>query len=201
MRRRMENKSHFPRFNYVIALLLREIIKNLKFYKMTVGQNKVVSVNYTLKNKGTGEQVEQTSKEQPFVFIFGTGGLLPDFESNLNGKKAGDTFDFFIDAANGYGTRQEDHVVMIPIGAFQAEDGKLDEENVKVGVTLPMVDNDGNRMYGQVLEINSEFVKMDFNHPLAGHDLHFTGEILDVREATEEELAHGHVHGPGGHHH
>lgn len=168
---------------------------------MTAGQNKVVSVNYTLKNKNTGEQVEQTSKEQPFVFIFGIGGLLPDFESNLSGKKAGDTFDFFIEAAAGYGTRHEDHVVMIPVNAFQGEDGKLDEENVKVGVTLPMVDNEGNRMYGQVLEINDEFVKMDFNHPLAGEDLHFAGEVLDVREATADEIAHGHVHGEHGHHH
>ncbi len=168
---------------------------------MTIEQNKVVSVNYTLKNKGTGEQVEQTSKEHPFVFIFGTGGLLPDFEANLSGKKVGDTFDFFIDAANGYGNRHEDHVVMIPVGAFQGEDGKLDDENVKVGVTLPMVDNEGNRMYGQVLEINSEFVKMDFNHPLAGQDLHFAGEVLDVRPATADEIAHGHVHGEHGHHH
>lgn len=168
---------------------------------MTIEQNKVVSVNYTLKNKNTGEQVEQTSVEHPFVFIYGTGGLLPDFESNLNGKKVGDKFDFFIDAAKGYGTRQEDHVVMIPVNAFQDEDGKLDDENVKVGVTLPMVDNEGNRMYGQVLEINEEFVKMDFNHPLAGQDLHFAGEVLDIRPATEDELAHGHVHGEHGHHH
>jgi FKBP-type peptidyl-prolyl cis-trans isomerase SlyD len=168
---------------------------------MTVGQNKVVSVNYTLKNKKTGEQVEQTSKEHPFVFIFGIGGLLPDFESNLSGKNPGDKFDFFIDAAAGYGARHEDHVVMIPVDAFKGEDGKLDSENVKVGVTLPMVDNEGNRMYGQVLEINDEFVKMDFNHPLAGEDLHFAGEILDVREATPDELAHGHVHGEHGHHH
>lgn len=168
---------------------------------MTIEQNKVVSVNYTLKNKGTGEQVEQTSKEHPFVFLFGVGGLLPDFENNLSGKKPGDTFDFFIDAENGYGVRHEDHVVMIPITAFQGEDGKLDSENVFVGATLPMVDNEGNRMYGKVLEINTEFVKMDFNHPLAGQDLHFTGEVLDVRDATADELAHGHVHGEHGHHH
>lgn len=168
---------------------------------MTIENNKVVSVNYNLSIKGTGEQVEQTSKENPFVFIFGTGGLLPDFESNLNGKKATDTFDFFIDAANGYGVRDEQHVVMIPIDAFVGEDGKLDEENVKVGVTLPMVDNEGNRLHGNVMEITAEYVKMDFNHPLAGQDLHFKGEVLEVRAATEEELAHGHVHGPHGHHH
>lgn len=168
---------------------------------MTIENNTVVSVNYNLSLKETGEQVEQTSKEQPFVFIFGTGGLLEDFETNLRGKKAGDVFDFFIDHKRGYGVRDEQHIVMIPINAFLGEDGKLDEENVKVGVTLPMVDNDGNRLYGNVIEITSEYVKMDFNHPLASKDLHFKGEVLEVRAATEEELAHGHVHGPHGHHH
>ena len=110
---------------------------------MTIDLNKVVSVNYHLTIKGTEEHVEQTSKENPFLFLYGTGGLLPDFENNLKGKKVGDAFDFFIDAVNGYGVRDEQHVVMIPIDAFLGEDGKLDEENVKVGVTLPMVDNEG----------------------------------------------------------
>lgn len=168
---------------------------------MIVENNKVVSVNYNLSIKGTGEQVEQTSKEHPFVFLFGVGGLLEDFENNLKGKKAGDQFDFFIEHSRGYGVRDEQHVVMIPIDAFLGEDGKLDAENVKVGVTLPMVDNDGNRLYGNVLEITAEFVKMDFNHPLAGKDLHFKGEVLEVRAATPDELAHGHVHGEHGHHH
>ena len=168
---------------------------------MIAENNNVVSVNYSLSVKGTGEQVEQTSKEHPFVFLFGAGGLLEDFENNLKGKKAGDTFDFFIEHSRGYGVRDEQHVVMIPIDAFLGEDGKLDSENVKVGVTLPMVDNDGNRLYGQVLEITAEFVKMDFNHPLAGKDLHFKGEVLDIRTATPDELAHGHVHGEHGHHH
>jgi len=168
---------------------------------MTIEKNTVVSVNYNLSLKETGEQVEQTSKEHPFVFLYGAGGLLEDFETNLRGKKSGDTFDFFIDHKRGYGVRDEQHIVMIPINAFLGEDGKLDDANVKVGVTLPMVDNDGNRLYGNVLEITAEYVKMDFNHPLAGKDLHFKGEVLEVRVATEEELAHGHVHGPHGHHH
>jgi FKBP-type peptidyl-prolyl cis-trans isomerase SlyD len=168
---------------------------------MIIENNKVVSVNYNLSVKETGEQVEQTSKEHPFVFLFGAGGLLEDFENNLKGKKAGDTFDFFIEHSRGYGVRDEQHVVMIPIEAFLGEDQKFDSENVKVGVTLPMVDNEGNRLYGKVQEITLEHVKMDFNHPLAGQDLHFKGEILDIRPATEEELAHGHVHGEHGHHH
>jgi FKBP-type peptidyl-prolyl cis-trans isomerase SlyD len=168
---------------------------------MIIENNKVVSVNYNLSIKGTGEQVEQTSKEHPFVFLFGAGGLLEDFENNLRGKKTGDQFDFFIEHSRGYGVRDEQHVVMIPIDAFLGEDGKLDSANVKVGVILPMVDNDGNRLYGKVLEITAEHVKMDFNHPLAGKDLHFKGEILDIRTATPDELAHGHVHGEHGHQH
>ena len=168
---------------------------------MTIENNSVVSVNYTLSEKDSGMQVEQTSKEHPFVFIFGAGGLLEDFETNLRGKKAGDVFDFFIDHKRGYGARDEQHVVMVPIEAFLGEDGKFDSENVKVDVTLPMMDNEGNRLYGKVVHISLEHVKMDFNHPLAGTDLHFTGEILDVRPATADELAHGHVHGEHGHHH
>ncbi len=168
---------------------------------MIIKNNNVVSVNYTLRVKETGEQVEQTSKENPFVFIFGAGGLLEDFETNLLNKRVGDFFDFFIEHSRGYGARDEQHVVMIPIEAFSSEDGKFDDENVKVGVTLPMVDNDENRLYGKVIEITSEHVKMDFNHPLAGTDLHFKGEVLDIRPATADELAHGHVHGKHGHHH
>jgi FKBP-type peptidyl-prolyl cis-trans isomerase SlyD len=168
---------------------------------MIAENNCVVSVNYTLSVKDTGEQVEQTSKEHPFVFLLGSGGLLEDFENNMRGKKPGDSFDFFIEHGRGYGVRDEQHVVMIPIEAFLGDDGKLDSENVKVGVTLPMVDNEGNRLYGKVEEISTEHVKMDFNHPLAGTDLHFKGEILDVRKATSDEIAHGHVHGEHGHHH
>lgn len=168
---------------------------------MIIEKNSVVSVNYLLSLKETGEKVEETSKENPFVFIFGTGGLLEDFEGNLQGKKIGDSFDFYVEHKRGYGVRDEQHLVMIPIEAFLGEDGTFDKENVKIGVTLPMVDNEGNRLYGQVMEITPENVKMDFNHPLAGKDLHFKGEVLEVRKATEDELAHGHVHGEHGHHH
>lgn len=168
---------------------------------MKIENNTVVSVNYLLAKKDTGEKIEETSTQHPFVFIFGNGGLLEDFESNLLNKKAGDSFDFFIDHKRGYGVRDEQHIVMIPIDSFMGEDGKFDSENVQVGVTLPMVDNEGNRLYGSVVEITAEYVKMDFNHPLAGQDLHFKGEVLEVRAASQEELDHGHVHGEHGHHH
>jgi FKBP-type peptidyl-prolyl cis-trans isomerase SlyD len=90
-------------------------------------------------------------------------------------------------------------VVDLPLNIFEGPDVPADI--LSVGATLPMQDQDGNPMDGRVLEIGAETVKMDFNHPLAGEELHFKGEILEVREATAEELDHGHVHGPGGHHH
>jgi len=90
---------------------------------------------------------------------------------------------------------------MIPADVFLDESGKFDSEFFKVGAIVPMSDSEGNHLRGIVLDVEPEFVRMDFNHPLAGIDLHFSGEVLELREATEEELSHGHVHGPGGHQH
>ncbi|MBS1636604.1 MAG: FKBP-type peptidyl-prolyl cis-trans isomerase [Bacteroidetes bacterium] len=170
---------------------------------MTITQNKVVSVNYHLsasKNNEAEQLVEQTSKDHPFVFLFGVGQLIPDFEMNLLNKKVGDTFDFKIAAAKGYGLVEQDMIVKINKEAFYV-DGKFDDTRVRVGEELAMNDADGNQLMGTVAEVGFSHVTMDFNHPLAGHDLHFSGEVLDVREATADELAHGHVHGPHGHHH
>jgi len=90
--------------------------------------------------------------------------------------------------------------VKIDRAAFEI-DGKFDSERVKVGAEVPMRDNEGHTLVGKVKTITNENVEMDFNHPLAGYDLHFTGEVLDVREASNEELSHGHVHGEHGHQH
>jgi FKBP-type peptidyl-prolyl cis-trans isomerase SlyD len=85
--------------------------------------------------------------------------------------------------------------------AFIGQDGKIEEGLLKVNHILPMMDSEGNRVEGIIREIGIEKVKMDFNHPLAGKDLHFVGRVETIREANQEELDHGHVHGPGGHHH
>jgi len=170
---------------------------------MTITQNKVVSVNYHLSSYLENEApqlVEQTSTENPFVFLFGVGQLLPDFEKNLLNKKVGDKFDFKIAPQNAYGLSDKEMVVKIPKDAFNV-DGQFDSERVKEGEELMMNDADGNQLMGMVLEIGNDFVEMDFNHPLSDHNLHFVGEILEIREASPEELDHGHVHGPGGHHH
>ena len=170
---------------------------------MTITEDKVVSVNYYLtasKNNQAEELIEETSNEHPFVFLFGFGGVLPDFESNLSGKEKGHKFDFKITAENGYGLYEKEYLVKIDRQAFMV-DGQFDDSRVKVGSDLEMSDADGNPLMGKVTEITNDHVEMDFNHPLAGHELHFIGEILDVRMATAEELEHGHVHGPHGHHH
>ena len=172
---------------------------------MNITKNSVVTLGYTLKTR-TGlsleeKQVEKTDASHPFVFIFGAGMLLPDFEKNIHGKKSGDKFDFFISAEKGYGIKNEKYIMNIPIDSFKSPDGTLDLNEIRTGNMLTMNDEQGNQMQGKILEVTAVHVRMDFNHPLAGHELHFTGEVIHVRPATEEELSHGHVHGPGGHHH
>jgi FKBP-type peptidyl-prolyl cis-trans isomerase SlyD len=172
---------------------------------MTIENKKVVSVNYTLTSKQDPKEsesiVEKTTPGEPFVFLFGSGGLIAGFENNLRGKKKGETFDFHIKPEDAYGALDPSYVITIPIEAFKNDKGEIDRAALKVGEVLPMMDNQGNHLQGTVKEVKLDSVVMDFNHPLAGHELHFIGEILDIREASEEELAHGHVHGPGGHHH
>jgi len=106
-----------------------------------------------------------------------------------------------IEAANGYGVRNDQDIAAIPTESFKDEEGNIDTEMIKPGNVLPMVDQNGNRFQGIVLEVTEEQVIMDFNHPLAGKDLHFSGSVANIREATAEEIEHGHVHGPDGHHH
>ncbi len=174
-----------------------------KMQIMTIAKNKVVTVNYHLSSNRENEKpeiVEQTTLENPFVFIFGAGQLIPDFEKNLLNKTVGDKFDFKVAPENGYGKIDEDMITKIPKNAFNV-DGKFDSERVKEGEELMMNDADGNELMGFVEEIGDDYVIMDFNHPLANHNLHFVGEVIGIREATKEELDHGHVHGPGGHHH
>lgn len=170
---------------------------------MTVSEDKAVIVNYYLtasKNNEPEELVEETSKEHPFAFLYGYGNVLPDFEAALSGKTTGDKFDFHIGAKKAYGEFEKDYIVKIDRQAFEVE-GKFDDARVRIGQDLEMTDADGNPLMGRVIDITETDVEMDFNHPLAGFDLHFIGEILEVREATQEELDHGHIHGVGGHQH
>jgi len=165
---------------------------------MKITKNTVPSVTYMLTVEG--DKIDQADESNPLVYLAGVGMMIPGFEKELEGMSAGDSFDFHLTSEDAYGPRIDEAVVPVPVDVFHVE-GKLDEEVVKVGATLPMQDQNGNPMQGTIIEMQTEAVVMDFNHPLAGKDLHFEGTVVEVREATAEELEHGHPHGPGGHQH
>lgn len=165
---------------------------------MQVAKNRVVTLTYTLTIEN-GEVVDTATTEAPFVFIHGIGQTLPHFDNNLNDLKAGDAFEFLISAENAYGVSNDDYIVQIPRSVFAGPE--VPSDILQVGNVVPMQDQNGHPMNGVILSIGEETVEMDFNHPLADKDLNFSGNIISVREATQEELDHGHVHGPGGHHH
>jgi FKBP-type peptidyl-prolyl cis-trans isomerase SlyD len=163
---------------------------------MVISENKVVSLTYELRiNSLNGEVVESVDRNSPLTFMFGNGSLLPKFEDNLAGLAVGESFDFNLVSEDAYGEYDESSVIKIPLQAFQI-DGKVDYELVKVGNKIPMQDSEGHKLSGLVKTIDSDSVTMDFNHPLAGNNLFFKGEVTDIRQATEEELMHGHIHSP-----
>ncbi len=165
---------------------------------MEITKEKVVSITYELRKDGeNGEVVETVSNDNPLTFIYGVGGMLPKFEENLDGMKAGEEFRFGLNSEDAYGPVVENAVVDVPIDVFQV-DGQVDQNLLQIGNMVPMMDNSGNRLNGKIIDIQEQSVKMDFNHPMAGEDLYFSGSVTDVRDATDEELAHGHVHGNGG---
>ena len=162
----------------------------IQYIIMRISANKYVAVIYDL-NVGEGEERKKKKKatrEVPLKFIYGTGMMIPAFEDALAGLESGDQFDFSLTPENAYGEYNEDHVLELPKNIFEI-DGKFDSEMVKEGNTIPMMDADGHRMNGSVLEVKKDVVVMDFNHPLAGETLHFKGEVVDVHEPTAEEIA------------
>ena len=155
---------------------------------MTISENKIVTLIYKLSLSSNGNEIVETiGKEKPLVFLFGAGNLLPEFEKNLVNKSQDDPFSFILKSDEAYGDIREEAVVDVPLNSFKI-DGKIDESMLQVGNSIPMRDQQGNGMNGVVTALDKEYVTMDFNHPLAGRDLHFEGQILEVRDATEEEL-------------
>ena len=158
---------------------------------MKITANSVVEFSYEL--EVDGQVVDQCPKERPLDYIHGTGSLLPKLEAHIEGMEPGDTFDVTIYPADGYGEVDPSRIIDLPKAAFEVN-GEIREDLLVPGTTIPMMNSMGGVIPGVVLEVTEDSVKMDLNHQMAGRTLHFKGEVLTVREATEKELTEG-LHG------
>ncbi len=160
---------------------------------MTQSDPKVIALTYELREGGPeGELLESVKKDQPIEFLFGVGRLNQNFEENVKDLSEGESFEFTIKADNAYGQINEKAIVDLPKSIFVI-DGKLAEDLLVEGNIINMEDQEGNPHRGKVMNVGEENVKMDFNHPLAGMDLHFKGEVIRRREPTPEEITQGFV--------
>ena len=159
---------------------------------MKITANKSVLAEYELfvdaEVEGELELMEKATVEKPSSFVYGVGMMLPKFEENIFGMQAGDKFDFVINNDDAYGPYDDESVLDLDRSIFEI-DGKLDEEMIFEGNVVPLMDGEGNRINAQIVSLSETHVKVDLNHPLAGENLHFKGSVLEVREATEKELA------------
>ncbi len=176
--------------------------------------NKYVTVAYELytdNDKGIHELVEKAPIEHPFQFISGLGIALDSFENKILALAEGEAFDFVLKVDEAYGPYEQDHVIELPKETF-AINGRFDKDMVYPGAVLPLVNAEGMRFQGLVLELKDNTVIIDLNHPLAGKDLHFKGQVVTMRDATNEEIQALINHegcncggdcegGCGGHHH
>ena len=152
-------------------------------------------MHYTLKNDN-GDIMDSSEGHDPLAFIQGIGNIIPGLEKHLEGKAKGDKITATVAPEEAYGERTEEQVAKVPLENFQS-DG---DEKLEVGMQVQVESNQGVTI-ALVTEIEGNDVTLDLNHPLAGETLHFDVEIMDVRDATADEISHGHAHGPGGHHH
>jgi FKBP-type peptidyl-prolyl cis-trans isomerase SlyD len=154
---------------------------------MTVKKDAVVEMHYTLKNDA-GEVVDSSKGQDPMPFIQGRGNIIPGLEKALEGMKVGDTCDVSVKPEDGYGVHHAEGIQEIPKEALQGI------ENLEIGMELQSQDEQGNSFIVRVEEIKDDVVIINANHPLSGQTLHFNVSIESVREATADELEHGHVH-------
>ena len=160
---------------------------------MQITQDSVVLIHYTLTDD-SGKTIDSSAGGEPLAYLHGNGNLIPGLEKALEGKQSGDQVNVKIAPAEGYGEYDKELVQRVPKRALKGIG------NVYVGMQLQAQSEHGARAV-TVTQVAGDMVTIDGNHPLAGQNLNFDVKIEDVRAASEEELAHGHVHGPGGHHH
>lgn len=160
---------------------------------MKVSNEKVVSIHYTLKNDA-GEILDSSEGQAPLSYLQGRKNIIPGLEKSLEGKVTGDKVQAVIQTEDAYGAKRDELIQSVPRSAFQ------DAGEIKVGAQFQLQTEQG-PVIAKVVDSKDDSVTLDMNHPLAGETLHFDVEVTEVREATDEELAHGHVHGPDDHHH
>lgn len=160
---------------------------------MQISDKMVVTIDYTLKDdNGT---ILDNSTEGNFAYLHGANNIIPGLENALTGKSAGDEVEVSVSPTEGYGEHNETMIQAVPREMFDSE------QEIEVGMQFHAESPEGEMIVVTVTDIEGDDVTVDGNHPLAGVNLNFGVKIIDIREATEEEIEHGHVHGPGGHHH
>ena len=169
---------------------------------MEENNNKYITVAYELyvKNEeGEMEMSEKAPEEHPFQFISGLGYTLEAFEKNILALQKGQEFDFTLGVDEAYGDFMQEYVLDLPKKTFEVN-GKFDTERIAEGLVVPMMDAEGNRMNATIVKVGSDTVTIDLNHPLAGKALNFRGKVVEMRDATIEELQSmlNHMSGEGG---
>jgi FKBP-type peptidyl-prolyl cis-trans isomerase SlyD len=160
---------------------------------MKIENNKVVGIEYTLKDKDGAVVDTNAGSGEPLYFIQGLGTIVPGLERSMNGKAVGESFDVTVKAADGYGEFDANRKRRIPKSA-------LNGMEVQVGQMLQASGPEGASVV-TVSDVTETEIEIDGNHPMAGKDLFFSIKVTEIRDATQEEISHGHAHGPGGHHH
>ena len=158
---------------------------------MTIADKSVVGIQYTLKND-SGEELDGSSEGEPLVYLHGCGNIIPGLEDALLGKNIDDKLNVTIEPEKAYGEKKEEMMGKVPLSAFEGM-GELKE-----GMRFDAEGADGHRQMVVIEEVGEEEVTINGNHPLAGETLHFDVTVDSIRQATAEELEHGHVHAPGG---
>jgi FKBP-type peptidyl-prolyl cis-trans isomerase SlyD len=161
---------------------------------MLIATNKAVSIDYTLTNDA-GEVIDSSAGGAPLVYLHGTGNLIVGLEKALEGKQVGDEVKVAIEPEEAYGEYSAELVATLGRDMFEGV------EELEVGMQFHASAPDGGMQIVTIRDIEGDNVIVDGNHPLAGQRLHFDVKIVAVREASPEEIAHGHIHGEGGHHH
>ncbi len=161
---------------------------------MALMANKVVTFNYILKDRD-GNLLDSTDNGGPFSFITGNMQVLPGLEEALGSMIIGSKKNVKLAASDAYGEYDENAIQKVNRSLFP------EEAELEIGMTYFAHSPEGQHLQFVIMKIENEDITVNFNHPLAGKDLEFDVELLDVRDATAEEISHGHVHGPGGHHH